>query len=201
MATVGDTRTAGWLTLLQRAWEALAPAAHERAPDYGPSAPLTGPARRRLELERTRLLLEQTREVVADGGWCGGGSWFVLRQPDGSTRPATLEESFALRSPTAPVAGACLVGIMIRLADDPDLVPTVDDVWRATDELYEAMQERCGHESLPPGRAYPLSERRGRLRGLTAWNDEPQRTRADVLDLIDRAITRTIVGAVTDAGR
>ena len=69
-------------------------------------------------------------------------------------------------------------------------------MWRATDELREAMHERLGHDALPPGRAYPMTQRRARLRSLTAWNDAPGRTEADVLDLIDRAISRTIVGAV-----
>jgi hypothetical protein len=30
---------------------------------------------------------------------------------------------------------------------------------------------------------------------LTAWNDEPGRRFEEVLDLVDRAISRTIVGA------
>jgi len=189
-------RATGWRSVLTRVRETFSPQAYERAPDYGPEAPDSGREQWLRQLTRTRDLLEQAREVVADGGWTGGGTWFTIRRPDGTVRPASLAESFALRSPAAPVAGACVVGILIRLADNPDRVPTVDDVWRATDELYEAMHESLGHDSFPPGRAYPIAQRRARLRGLTAWNDEVGRTSDDVLDLFDRAISRTIVGAV-----
>lgn len=189
------TRTT-WRSLLASVRGALSPLAYERAPDYGPEAPDTGRERWLRELARTRDLLEQTRQVVATGGWSGGGSWFTVRGDDGRVRPATLNESFALRAPDAPVVGACLVGIMIRLADDPDRVATVEDVWRATGELYEAMHEWLGHQAQRPGRASPPGRRRAHLRILTAWNDEPGRTPSEVVDLCDRAIARTIIGAV-----
>lgn len=191
-----QTPTTGWRSVLFRVREAFSPQAYQRAPDYAPGTPEADREPWLRQLARTRDLLEQCREVVSSGGWSGGGSWFTVRRPDGTTRPASLAESFALREPGTPVAGACLVGIMIRLADDPDRVPTVDDIWRATDELHEAMHERLGHSSFPPGRAYPMSQRRAHLRALTGWNDVAGRTAADVMDLIDRAIARTIVGAV-----
>ncbi len=193
-----DRRTTAWRSLLFRVREALSPQAYERAPDYGPETPDSGREAWLRELGRVRDLLEQTRAVVEGGGWCGGGAWFTVRAADGSVRAASSEESFALRAPGAPVVGACLVGIMIRLADDPDRVPTTADVWRATDELREAMHERAGHDADPPGRAYPPAQRRSRLRSLTAWNDAPARTAEDVLDLVDRAISRTIVGSVRE---
>lgn len=188
-----------WRALLLRVREALTPEAYERAPDYGPDAPDSDREAWLRQLGRVRDLLEETRAVVAAGGWCGGGAWFTVREPNGTVRAASLAESFALRSPRAQVAGGCLVGIMIRLADDTDRVPTTADVWRATDELREAMHERLGHDADPPGRAYPPTQRRARLRSLTAWNDAPERTPVDVLDLIDRAISRTIVGSVRDS--
>ena len=193
-----DRRTTAWRTLVSRVREALSPQAYERAPDYGPEVPETDREAWLRELGRVRDLLEQTRAVVEAGGWCGGGAWFTVRTPGGAVRAATLEESFALRAPGAPVVGGCLVGIMIRLADDPDRVPTVADVWRATDELREALHERLGHDAEAPGRAYSPTQRRARLRSLTAWNDAPDRSSADVLDLIDRVISRTIVGSVRE---
>ncbi len=196
--TERQSSATGWRAWLLHVREALSPQAYERAPDYGPEAPESDREQWLRELGRVRDLLEATRSVVAADGWCGGGAWFTVRAADGTVRAASLEESFALRAPGAPVVGACLVGIMIRLADDPDRVPTTADVWRATDELREAMHERLGHDADPPGRAYPMTQRRARLRSLTAWNDAPGRTRADVLDLVDRAISRTIVGAVRD---
>lgn len=193
-----DRRTwaSDWRTVFSRLRETFSPQAYERAPDYGPEAPGGGREPWLRQLERTRDLLEQARDVVASGGWTGGGSWFTVRQPDGTVRAASMAESLALRDPGAPVAGACVVGILVRLADDPDRAPTVDDVWRATDELHEAMHEWLGHDSYPPGRAYPIVQRRARLRSLTAWNDEPGRTGEEVLAVLDRAISRTIVGAV-----
>ena len=113
-----------WRALLLRVREALTPEAYERAPDYGPDAPDSDREAWLRQLGRVRDLLEETRAVVAAGGWCGGGAWFTVREPNGTVRPASLAESFALRSPRAQVAGVCLVGIMIRLADDPARVPT-----------------------------------------------------------------------------
>lgn len=202
MDTDRRTRRTGWHALRTRLQEALSPQAYLSVPDYGPSASTSDREQWFRQFDRVRDLLEQTRQVVASGGWSGSGSWFLLRQPDGTTRPATLSESLALRAPSAPVAGACLVGIMVRLAEDPDRVPGVRDVWLATDELHEAMHERLGHDSASPGRAYPMHQRRQRLRSLTAWNDAPGRTEGDVLDLVDRAIARTIIGAAaTPPGR
>lgn len=196
-----QTPVTGWRALVLRVRTLLSPQEQRSAPDYGPDVPQADREQWLRQLTRVRDLLEETRTIVAAGGWCGGGAWFTVRQPDGTVRAASLSESFALREPGAPVAGGCLVGIMIRLADDPDRVPTVADVWRATDELREAMHERLGHDAYPPGRSYPMTQRRARLRSLTAWNDAPDRTQADVLDLIDRAISRTIVGSVAHAER
>jgi hypothetical protein len=193
-----DRRTllTGLRSAVGRLREHLSPQAYQRAPDYGPDTPASGRELWLHQLARTRNLLEQGRAVVAEGGWTGSGSWFTIRQRDGTVRDASLAESFDLREPGAPVAGACLVGILIRLAGNPDRVPTVDDVWHATDELHEAMHEWMGHDAFPPGRSYSMPQRRSRLRGLTAWNDAPGRTREDVLEVFDRAISRTIVGSV-----
>jgi len=193
-----DRRTllTGWRSRWGQIRERLSPQAHERAPDYGPETPSSGREQWLRQLARTRDLLEQGRQVVAAGGWSGGGSWFTVRRDDGSIRDATLAESFDLREADAPVAGACVVGILLRLAGNPDRVPTTDDVWRATDELHEAVHEWSGHDSYPPGRSYPMAQRRARLRDLTAWNDTPGRTSQEVLEVFDRAISRTIVGAV-----
>lgn len=191
-----QARTTYWRSVVARVRETFSPLSRLRTPDYGPEAPEQPREQWLRQLTRTRELLEQAREVVASGGWAGGGAWFTVREVDGSVRKASLAESFDLRSPTAPVAGACLVAIMIRLAEDPDRVPTVGDVWRATDELHEAMHETLGHDSAAPGRAYAEAQRRAHLRSLTAWNDEPGRTSEQVLDLFDRAVARTILGSV-----
>ena len=63
------------------------------------------------------------------------------------------------------------------------------------DELYEALHERMGHFSSPPGRVDTLARRHSKLQVLTAWNDDTTTSRDDVLDLLDRAVSRTLVGA------
>ncbi|WP_139209927.1 DUF6197 family protein [Microlunatus flavus] len=145
-------------------------------------------------LDRVRAALEQARTDLVEHGWAQR-AWFSVGADGGTVRLATSAEAFALVRPTGTVAGACLVGAMLRRAEDPDRATTHDDVWGAVDELYEALHERMGHGSLPPGRVDAHHRRQAKLRVLTAWNDAPTTTRADVLDLLDRAVSRTVVGA------
>ena len=120
-----QTPVTGWRSLCCGCGRRCRRTLHDSAPDYGPDAPQADREQWLRDLSRVRDLLEETRSIVAAGGWCGGGAWFTIRQADGTIRPATLSESFALRTPGAPVVGSCLVGIMIRLADDPDRVPSI----------------------------------------------------------------------------
>ena len=147
-------------------------------------------------LDRVRAALEQARSDLVEQGWTQG-AWFSVGRdgPAGTTRLATVAESFDLVRPTSAVSGACLVGTLLRRAEDPDRATTHADVWGAVDELYEALHERMGHHSLPPGRVDAASRRHAKLGVLTAWNDDPRTRREDVLDLLDRAVSRTLVGA------
>ncbi len=164
------------------------------APDYAGEPAIGGREAWLRQLARERYALEGAREVLVRDGWTSGG-WFTVRRPGGTVRTAGSVEAFGLVSPQSSVVNSCLVGTLLRMAEDPDQVPTVDDVWGCVDELYEAMHEQLGHVSFPPGRAYAMDERRARLRGLTAWNDAPGRTREQVVDVVDRAVARTIVAA------
>ena len=162
-------------------------------PDYVP-APAPTPQELWLwRLDRIRGTLEQARTVLVQQGWTSG-AWFTVPRASGEARPATTAEAFGLRDARQEVLGSCLVGTLVRLADDPDTGPSVSDAWGCVDELYEAMHEQLGHDSFPPGRSYSHQQRRARMQALTAWNDAPGRTREQVLDLVDRAIARTIVG-------
>lgn len=159
--------------LLTRAWVTLRPpAAPDHPPEPAPDRPVDGRGSWLAQLSRTHYALEQTRVALLRDGWTRG-TWFAEERESSSQ--------------------ACLVGTLLRMADDPDQVPTHTDVWHCVDELYEAMHETLGHPSMPPGRAYPHAERRIRLRGLTSWNDAAGRSRDQVIDLVDRAIARTIV--------
>lgn len=176
---------------LRRAWTLLRP---PPVPDLPPAPAMDPDLAWRLRLERVRAMLELAREVLARDGFTRG-SWFTVRTATGGTRLAGYPAALSLRDPSQQVVSACLVGTLVRLADDPDSAPSLADAWACVDELYEAMHERMGHASMPAGRVYAPPERRSRLQGLTAWNDAPGRTRADVLDLVDRAVSRTIVAA------
>lgn len=168
-----------------------------RAPDHATEPAISGREEWLRQLARERYALECARDVLVRDGWTSGG-WFTVRQPDGSgdtVRTVGSVEAFGFLGPQAGVVSACLVGTLLRMADDPDQAPTTADVWGCVDELYEAMHEQLGHVSFPPGRAYPMEERRTRLRGLTTWNDAPGRTREQVVDVVDRAVARTIVAA------
>lgn len=144
-------------------------------------------------LDRVRAALEQARTDLVEQGWTQR-AWFSV-DAAGTTRLASTAESFDLVRPTSSVSGACLVGALLRRADDPDRATTHADVWCAVDELYEALHERMGHTSLPPGRVDARARRHAKLGVLTDWNDDPRTRREDVLDLVDRAVSRTLVGA------
>ena len=145
-------------------------------------------------LDRVRAALEQARTDLVEQGWTQR-AWFSVGADGGTTRLASPAESFDLVRPTSTVSGACLVGAMLRRAEDPDRATTHADVWGAVDELYEALHERMGHTSLPPGRVDSRARRHAKLGVLTAWNDDARTRREDVLDLLDRAVSRTLVGA------
>jgi hypothetical protein len=144
-------------------------------------------------LDRIRAALEQARTDLVDQGWTQR-AWFSVPTA-GAVRPETPAESFGLVRPTSTVGGACLVGALLRRAEDPDRATTHTDVWGAVDELYEALHERMGHHAMPAGRVDSYARRHAKLAVLTAWNDDPRTRREDVLDLLDRAVSRTLVGA------
>lgn len=147
-------------------------------------------------LDRVRAALEQARTDLVAQGWTQR-AWFSVDASGaaGTTRLASVAESFDLVRPSSTVSGACLVGALLRRAEDPDRATTHADVWGAVDELYEALHERMGHVSLPPGRVDSHARRHAKLGVLTAWNDDPRTRHEDVLDLLDRAVSRTLVGS------
>lgn len=199
MDNVNSTRQShtALLGLLRRYWRL---ARTPPVPDYQP-LPSSPPVEHRVrELERVLDLLEQTKLRVVDRGWTGGG-WFRVDAQGGTvdgvqSRFADRAEQLALLRRPTDAGAACLIGSMLLLADDQDTAHSLDDVWRATDELYEAVHERAGRDSFPPGHHHAPAQRRHHLRILTGWNDEPGRTQGDVVDLLNRGISRTIAACV-----
>lgn len=150
------------------------------------------PVRPDAELERlrtldgARLLLERARALV-DAGWVQD-AFYVVRDRHGELRPVS---PFGLLMLTrGDVVGACLVGAVSHATGTLDR--------RAGRRAQAAVAVDALHEALvgrPVDTPHP-SARAGRVRELARWNDEPDRTREDVLALLDAAISRTITAAV-----
>ncbi|HJY25606.1 MAG TPA: hypothetical protein VJ649_08040, partial [Actinomycetes bacterium] len=65
----------------------------------------------------------------------------------------------------------------------------------ALDMLWGSLQEIRGVTSPAPA-AVSRDVRAARVRDLTRWNDRPGRSRDEVLELLDVAVSRTILDAV-----
>lgn len=196
-STSEQQTSSAWRVLFDRARTVLWP---PHTPDHVPTPTLTPREDWLRRLDRIRDLLEQTRTALVLHGWTSG-AWFSVARPEGGVRHVGPAEAYDLLSSRSAVGEGCLVGTMLRLVENPDTVPSVADAWGCVDELYEAMHERMGHQSFAPGRAYSHEQRRAHLRALTAWNDESGRRVEDVLDLIDRAVSRTVLAACGEPAR
>ena len=138
------------------------------------------------DLARIRAVVAGAGEVVASG-WLQR-AWFACPGPRGGERLVTPQ-----RLAGRPVTGACLVGAVVQAGGGPggaDAQP----VARALDLLWHALH-RDPDEPVrwcpgPPVRAQ-------HVRDLTAWNDAPGRTAADVA----RLLTTADAIAATEADR
>jgi hypothetical protein len=136
------------------------------------------------QLNAQLALLEEARAEL-ETGWVQGG-WWSVTSADGDRRLVTGD---AGGSP-AHVDGACLVGALARAG-------SFSDVGRAVDAVYDALWASRGQPGasrdgeLPP---VPSPEvRQARVRMLTQWNDQAERTQEEVLAMVDRAISATIM--------
>lgn len=119
------------------------------------------------------------------------------------------DHAAAAGSQTGRVSGVCLVGALARAGhgmgdasggssgsqdshDSPVTGPAIDAV-------YDALWASRGQPATVPGESGLLPPvpspqvRLARVRTLTQWNDRPGRTRAEVLAVVDRAISATIL--------
>jgi hypothetical protein len=166
-------------------------------------APRTGrrwggllPPRRDAEAERIRQLegardvLERARDLVAQG-WVQD-AFYVVRGRHGEHRPVS---PFGLLLLTrSDVIGACLVGAIAHASGTVDRRDRRVQAAIAVDTLHRTLAEQTGSSALAD--AVHPAVRAARVRELARWNDEPGRTRQDVLGLMDRAVTGTILQAV-----
>jgi hypothetical protein len=134
------------------------------------------------QLSGQLAVLEGARAEL-EAGWVQGG-WWSVSSADGGHRLVTGD---AGGSP-AHVDGSCLVGALARAGSS-------SDVGRAIDAVYDALWASRGQPSLSGGLPpVPSPEvRQARVRTLTQWNDQAERTQEDVLGVVDRAISATIM--------
>jgi len=139
------------------------------------------------QLNRQLAVLEGARAEL-EVGWVQDG-WWSVASADGNQRLVT---GYAAAGGGRPdhVDGSCLVGALAR-AGSPS------DVGRAVDAVYDALwasrdQPGAARDGgLPP---VPAPEvRLARVRTLTQWNDQAGRTQEEVLTVVDRAISATIM--------
>jgi hypothetical protein len=134
------------------------------------------------QLNRQLAVLEGARAVL-EVGWVQG-RWWSVSSTDGGHRLVTGDAGGSL----AHVDGACLVGALAQAGSSLD-------VGRAVDAVYDALWASRGQPTqsggLPP---VPSPEvRRARVRTLIQWNDRAERTQEEVLAVVDRAISATIM--------
>lgn len=130
-------------------------------------------------------VLEGARAEL-EAGWVQGG-WWSVTSADGDHRLVTGDAGGI----PAHVDGACLVGALAR--GGPYVGRAVDAVydslWASRGQAAQAAQAAPG--GLPP---VPAPEvRQARVRTLTQWNDRAERTQEEVLAVVDRAISATIM--------
>lgn len=165
-----------------------------RAPQSSPaqsssalaSPALAGELERVRRLEGATALLERARALVAEG-WVQD-SFYVVRARNGETRPVS-PFGLLLLSRT-DVVGACLVGAVAHASATVDRQDRRGQAALAVDTLWQALTD-----GTDPSDPHPAA-RAARVRELARWNDEPARSRDDVLGLLDRAVSRTILQSV-----
>jgi hypothetical protein len=133
------------------------------------------------ELHTIRTLLQEATEIVR-GGWVQG-AWFAVDM-GGGTRAVTAPE---LRlTADHPVTGACLVGSVVQAGGGPGAVRS-QPVQRALDLVWHSLREDAGRPVRwcpgPPVRAMHVLD-------MTHWNDAPDRTRGEVVELLRSAVAR-----------
>jgi len=142
-------------------------------------------------LAEARLLLERAGELVR-AGWVQD-AFYVVRDRHGRLRPVSPFGLVLLSR--SDVVGACLVGAVAHASAQLDRRARRAPAAYAVDTLWAALAERDGRSTTGADSAHP-AVRAARVRELARWNDQSPRSRAEVLDLIDRAVSRTIFDAV-----
>jgi hypothetical protein len=136
------------------------------------------------------LAVLDAARMVVQRGWVQR-RWYVLQAPGGRRR--SFGPTSLTRLDHTQVVQACVVGAVLHAAwqqsSDPEHAnPAIDALWQTLRQRGTA-SEPVGPVSSPPVRA-------ARVRDLTTWNDQRGRTQTDVVQLLDRTVTR-----ISDARR
>ena len=127
------------------------------------------------ELFSIEELLGRAAEVVGLG-WVQG-AWFTVATTDGAKAVTAYDLRLA---DTHPVTGACLVGAVVHAAGGPAAARsqrvqrTLDLTWHVLREDSERPVRWC------PGRPARMLQ----VLDLTHWNDAPNRTQGQVVELL-----------------
>ena len=184
--TVIHARSARLLGRLSRALRAVfAPAPFE--PDQLlPAA--TDPIPKR---HHDALAVLGAARAAVQRGWVQN-AWYVMQAPDRTRR--TLAPTCLVGVDHSQVVQTCLVGAVLHAAwqqsSRPEhAYPAIDALWQA---LYGTGDPAGGGPAGgdPVGPVCPPPVRMARVRDLTAWNDARDRTKDDVLRLLDRTTGR-----------
>jgi hypothetical protein len=164
----------------------------------GQTQPYDVVAFRLRQLDEVLEVLAAARSII-EHGWVRD-AWFAVRprsQPVAA--PAAVRVSSSLDRDD--LVGACLVGAVVhavRQRHPGDAGAEVDGVGPVIDVIWDALQESRGLGGLGvAGRVAAPAVRAARIRDLTRWNDQRDRSRSDVLGLLDLAASRTIMAAMT----
>jgi hypothetical protein len=147
-------------------------------------------------LDDVRCVLERARGTVS-AGWVQD-RWVV---PAGRLGTGRRAPAATLEPDQAPQA--CLIGaVALALRERDARAKLTVDGGPAIDFVWDAVQEARGL-NLPgvAGRAAPPAVRRARMREVAQWNDQPGRSRADVLAVLDVAISHVIMAAMRRPAR
>lgn len=164
-----------------------------RRPGAAPD-PVRPPDPVRARFDRAYTALRTARPVLARG-WLQHG-WYDAPRP---LRPPGQRLRRPERPPTPDeVRAACLVAaVAVAAHQGGPRLDVLADAGPALDTVWDALWESRGQLGAPAaGRAAAPAVRAARMRALVTWNDEPGRTRAEVLELVDRAISRAVFGAL-----
>ncbi len=123
---------------------------------------------------------------VLQRGWVQN-AWYVMQGPDGRRR--TLAPTCLVPVAHSEVVQVCVLGAVLHAAwqqsPRPEHAgPAIDALWCT---LYGISDASTG-DPVGPVTAPPV--RNARARDLSRWNDEPQRTKEEVLRLLDQTVAR-----------